>query len=286
MDLSIIIVSWNVKERLKENLKSIYSSQHNLDLEIFVIDNNSADGSAEMIKKMFPGVKLIANKTNLGFSKANNQAIRQAQGKYLLLLNPDMLLFPDTLQKMFVWLENNPLARVVGPMLLDKNNKTVRHVRRFPSLFDQLAIILKIPHLFSPILNKYLCKKFDYSKPSRVDSVRGSFFVIRSWEDKAKNLLDENYFVWLEDVDYCRQMKELGEEVWYSPDFKCLDYIGQSFKQMSVFKTQKIFRDSMLKYFLKWHQRRDYLCLKFFWFFGLGLARLLAVFKNKNNNIT
>ena len=147
MDLSIIIVSWNVKDKLRNNLKALYQSNLRASFEVLVVDNNSSDNSAEMISTEFPQVKLIANSDNLGFAKANNQGIKIAQSNLVLLLNPDMQVFPDTLNNLLSAVHNLPEATVIGGHLVDNNQKTIQSVRRFPSLSDQLAIILKLPHI-------------------------------------------------------------------------------------------------------------------------------------------
>lgn len=176
MDLSIVIVSWNVKDLLKRNLEAIFTSTQNISFEVFVIDNNSRDDTVEMIKKNFPKVKVMANTENLGFSKANNQGIKLSSGRHILLLNPDMRVKEGTLEKMVSWMDKNSDAAVAGCRLVDENGKNISHIRRFPSFFDQLMIILKIPHLFPFVLNRYLYKNFDYDKEAKVDLIRGSFF--------------------------------------------------------------------------------------------------------------
>lgn len=316
MDLSIIIVSWNVREKLKENLLVLFKSEGDVSFEIFVVDNNSHDGTAEMVKnefslngvhpvksgqlagaKQFNGVKLIANAENLGFAKANNQAIKQARGEFILLLNPDTRVLPDTLSNMVKWMRKNKQASVAGCHLVDEPGNTIKHVRKFPTIWDQLAVVLKLPHLFPNILNKYLRVDFDYSKPAKVDTVRGGFFMIRN--TSPARLLDERYFLWFEEVDFCRQVKKNGArlrpakcgttarqgEVWYTPAAECVDYVGQSFKQLPRAKAQKYFRDSMLKYFEKWHPAWQYWALKSAWPIGMFITWLgeKARFKSKAN---
>lgn len=274
MDLSIIIVSWNVKEKLRENLGALFKSVGDFTFEVFMVDNNSADGTAVMVKNEFPQVKLIANAENLGFAKANNQALRlcSGQAKYVLLLNPDMKVFPDTLDSMIGWLETHKQASVAGCHLINEKGETVRHARRFPGLLDQLAIVLKIPHLFPAVLNKYLRADFDYSQSAKVDSVRGGFFMIRSEIIEKIGLLDERFFVWFEEVDFCKRVALAGGEVWYTNAAECVDYVGQSFKQIKRGVAQKYFRDSMLKYFKKWHPVWQYWLLRSAWPVGLLIA--------------
>lgn len=272
MDLSIIIVSWNVREKLKENLDSIFSSETSFSFEVFVVDNNSVDGSVEMVEKNFPLVKIIKNNENLGFAKANNQAIKNSSGDFILLLNPDMKLEKDSIEKSMLWAKNRKEATVSSFKLINQKGEVIKHVRRFPLLFDQLMIILKVPHIFPGVLNAYLMPDFDYSKESKVDSIRGAFFLINKESYKKisgldKPFLDERYFLWFEEVDFCREVYRLGGQVWYSPNAQCLDYIASSFSQVKRIKTQNYFSSSMLKYFAKWESRLDYFILKLVWSF-------------------
>jgi GT2 family glycosyltransferase len=284
MDLSIIIVSYNVKEKLRENLKSILASQGDFSFEVFVVDNASIDGSAQMVEEEFPEIKLIKNEKNLGFSKANNIAIKQSSGKFTLLLNPDMKLYPETLISSLNFARRNPQAIVSSCLLLSEEGKVIKHVRRFPELFDQLAVILKLPHIFPRILKSYLYLDFDYNLSQKVDSVRGSFFMInnRAYEkigSLEKPFLDERFFLWFEEVDFCRHVHKMGGEVWYNADAFCVDYVGRSFSLLKRGRAQKYFSRSMLKYFKKWKPNWQYQILRFFWPLGRSITLLFFLFK-------
>jgi len=269
MDLSIIIVSWNVREKLKENLRALQKARGNLDMEVFVVDNNSHDNTVAMVAEQFPDVKLIKNNENLGFAKANNQAIRQTQGDFVLLLNPDMKVKPDTLINMLNWMRASSQINVASCKLIDEQGKVIKHVRKFPKLWDQLMVILKIPHLFPKVLNKYLCSDFNYGQPAKVDSIRGSFFMIRKETITKVGLLDEKYFIWFEEVDYCKRVKQAGGQIWYTPVAESIDYVGQSFNQVLVGEKQKYFRNSQLTYFKKHHSIGEYYILKLAWVLGM-----------------
>lgn len=270
MDLSIVIVSWKVKDKLRANLSALFNSQGDFSYEVLVVDNNSADGTIEMIKAEFPQVKLIANLENFGFARANNQAIKECTGDYLLLLNPDMLVNSDTLIKSLTWAKNNQQAAVSSFRLVNEKGETIKHVRRFPSLFDQLMVILKVPHFLPFVLNRYSYSNFNYDKEARVDSVRGAFFLINKkvWQEISNQewpLLDERYFIWFEEVDFCKQVYQNGGEVWYSPAATCLDYIGASFGQVKINTKQKYFEESMIKYFKKWKDNYQVVILQTAW---------------------
>jgi GT2 family glycosyltransferase len=269
MDLSIIIVSWRVKDKLRANLTALFKS-NNFKWEVFVVDNNSGDGSAEMVRTEFPAVRLVANPDNRGFAAANNQALKLASGRFILLLNPDMQVETETLERMLDWAQANPQATVSGCKLVSADGKIIKQVRRWPQWFDQLLIILKIPHLWPGSVSHYLYTDFNYEACARVDSIRGAFFLInranyQKISGLATPLLDERYFIWFEEVDFCRQVDKLGGEVWYTPVATCVDYVGQSFKQIKRGQGQRYFRDSMLKYFQKWEPRWQYLILRGAW---------------------
>ena len=270
MDLSVIIVSWNVKDKLRSNLAALFSSFSPYKFEVFVVDNASSDGSAEMVSSEFKQVRLIENRVNAGFARANNQAFRQASGRYILLLNPDMKVEGDTLAKMLDWAEANPQAVVSGCRLTDEAGRLVRQVRRFPRFFDQLLVTLKVPHLFPHSIDRYLAADFDYDRAAAVDSIRGAFFLInrvayKRLSDGQEPELDERYFVWFEEVDFCRTVRELGGQIWYTPVAGCLDYVGASFKQIKRRQGQDYFSDSMLKYFAKWHTPWETSVLRLAW---------------------
>lgn len=274
MDISVIIVSWNVKDKLKANLEALLKSL-NVNFEIFVVDNASTDETAEMVKANFAGVKLIANQENLGFAKACNQAIKQSSGRYVLLLNPDMLVDMNTLALTAQWLDKNPQAAIAGIHLVDEAKNTIKQVRKFPELFDQFLVASKLAHVFPKLLNSYLCNNFDYSKEAQVDSIRGSFFIIRRSTIETLGLLDERYFIWFEEVDYCRQAKEKNLEVWYTPVAMATDFVGQSFQQVDIKIKQTYIEASMLTYFKKWQPAWRVAILRFGWLIGSMLVKLI-----------
>jgi len=144
---------------------------------------------------------------------------------------------------------------------------------------------LKFPHIFPSILNKYLVKDFDYKNENIVDSIRGSFFMIRREAIEKIGLLDERYFIWFEEVDYCKQIKMAGGEVWYTPTAECIDYVGASFSQLPSGQKQKYFRDSMLKYFQKWQPGWQYWVLRIVWPIGIMITSIgeKLNFKKKQN---
>ena len=177
MNLSIIIVSWNVKDKLRDNLTALMQSKTDFTYEIIVVDNNSEDDTVAMVKKEFPQAHLLQNDINLGLSKAWNMALKQISSKYALIFNPDMVVRADTLQKRYDWMENKSQVNVAGCKLVNKTGETVRHVRCFPSFSDQLAIVLKLPHIFNtigcPIFSAIACALTQVTgKPLTIEKIQ------------------------------------------------------------------------------------------------------------------
>lgn len=255
MDLSVITVTWNSANLIAEQIKSVWAGCKYITFEEIIVDNASRDNTAAIIEKDFPQVKLIKNDTNTGFAFPNNQAAKLAQGEFLLFLNPDMRVAPGSLDVMVDWMRNHPHVGLASCKLVDErgNLNSDAQPRRFPTIWDQLAIVLKLPHIFPSINNKYLFKDFNPNIEQEVDSVRGSFMMMRreiyttlGWA------FDPRYYIWFEDVDLCREVKKLGFKVMHTPVISCVDYIGQSFKKRSTLWKQKQFIKSMLQYFWKW----------------------------------
>jgi len=250
MDLSIIIVSFKVRDLLKQCLSSVFAQNFDFNFEIIVVDNNSQDGSAEMVKQKFPQVKLIASAKNLGFAAGNNLGLKEASGKYFLLLNPDTEFTDNSLNKLLAKSENNPEIGILGCKLLNPDGSLQPSARRFPRLIDHLLMMLKLHHLFP--LKKYLAVNFDYQKEAEADQIMGAFMLIkRSVLDKI-GFLDEKYYIWFEEVDYCLKAKKAGFKVVYSPESSIIHYGEQSFRQVSGFKQQWIYSKSRLR-FLRLH---------------------------------
>lgn len=245
MDLSVVIVSWNVRDLLNKCLKTLFQHNTGNNYEVFVVDNASKDKSAEMVASEFPNVKLIASSENLGFAKGNNVAIKQASGRYILLLNPDTEFVEPMFDKMLAFFKEHPDADIVGCKLLNPDKTLQPSVRSFPTLYSSLVQLLKLHHIFpqQKILKKYLRLDMDYAKTQVVDQVMGAFLMYK----KELGLLDEHYFLWLEEVDLCKRAKK----VYYTPLTSIIHYGGSSFKQVAAVAKQKIFYKSLWHYFKK-----------------------------------
>lgn len=255
LDLSVITVTWSSAKLIPEQIRSVQVGCRKITFEQIIIDNNSPDETVKVIEEQFPGVTLIANKENKGFSAANNQGVEVARGKYLLFLNPDMRVEPGSLDTLVDWLQKRRDVGIVSPKLVDEEGQINWDAspRRFPKLWEQIALLLKIPHIFPNILDTYHMKDFDFDREQSVDSVRGSFMLMP--RDFVLNLgwaYDPRYFFWYEDVDICREAKRLNYKVIYTPIVSCVDYVGQSVRKRTTLWKQKQFTASMLTYFKKW----------------------------------
>jgi len=279
MKFSVIIVSWNVRDLLRRALVSVLREVKDTALEVFVIDNASRDGSVEMIKADFPSVRLIANTENRGFAAACNQAVRESRGEYVLLLNPDTELRPGALKAFTEFLASHPSAGVVGGNILNVEGSVQPSVRRFPTLASQVLILLKLHRLRPqlPALRHYFASDFDYSRTQEVDQVMGAFFCVPSHLWNAVGLFDERFFVWFEEVDFCKRVRAAGFAVFYTPDAVAIHHGGRSFEQISPVKRQWLFGQSLARYMKKHHGLLAWLVIQIVRPVGLLLALLGAV---------
>ncbi|MFA5029524.1 MAG: glycosyltransferase family 2 protein [Patescibacteria group bacterium] len=253
MDLSIVIVSWNVKELLNKCLTTISKNSAGLSWEIVLVDNASSDGTVETVRQKFPEVKLIANKQNLGFAKANNLALKEAQGEFILLLNPDTEVLSGSLEKCLAIIKDNPRIGILGCQLLNSDKSVQPSVRRFPRLWPILLLFLKLPKFFSfKSVNRYLAKDFDYQKEQTVDQVMGAFMLLPKRVIGEIGPLDERFFIWFEEVDFCRRARQKGYQVFYTPQAQIIHHGGQSFSQQGVINKQWQFFKSAWLYFKKY----------------------------------
>jgi GT2 family glycosyltransferase len=254
--LSVIIVSWNVREALRANLARLHELADEIPAEVFVVDNASADQSADMVRADFPWVRLIANAENRGFGAGNNQAMREARGEAVLLLNPDMLVTPGALRLAHDTVMGDRTIGVLGLRLTDEDGTTLRSVRNFPSFVDQFATLTKLAKIWPRLLDRQLAPGFDYGKSADVDQVRGSFFALRRELLETVGYFDEpNFFIWYEEVDLCKRMRNAGLRVRYLAADGARDFHGRSFAQVSLLTNQLRSTRSLVNYAWKWFPR-------------------------------
>jgi len=279
MDLSIVIVNWNTKDLLKKCLESVLAETKGLDFEVFVVDNGSKDGSCKMVEKNFPQVKLIENKQNVGFARANNQAIKKSRGEYILLLNPDTVILGNTLKKMVDFLENHHEVGILGPKILNPDGSSQPSCRTFPTLASQVLILLKLHNFFPdlPTIKKYYMLNWNYNKTREVDQVMGSCFMIRKKLINKIGPLDENYWILFEEVDFCKRAKLANWKTYFMPNVCIIHHKARAFEQISPIKKQIRMSNSMLRYFRKFHTKIAYFTILSLYPASLFLASLVPL---------
>ena len=225
MDLSVVIVNWNTKDLLIQCLESIFRAVRGVDLEVFVVDNGSTDGSGRAVKERFPDVKVVENQRNVGFARANNQALRISGGKYLLLLNPDAQVKGKAVEELISFMEAHSKAGISGVQLLNSNGSRQNSIANFPSLTTELLNKSLLRWLFA---RRFPGKERNYFEPIEVDSVIGACMMVRRRALDQVGILDEDYFLFLEETDWCYRMKKAGWTVHHVPAAEIYHFQGKS----------------------------------------------------------
>lgn len=255
MDVSFIIVSWNVYDLLRRCQRSVIREIQACEqtAETIIVDNASSDGSVEMLRQEFPQVKVIANSENVGFTRANNQALAVAQGRYLFLLNPDTELRPGALRSLIDFMEGHPRVGLVGPRLFYGDGSPQSSRRRFPTLATAFFESTKLQQWFprNRILTHYymLDTRDDETQP--VDWINGSaMFVRRDVYDQIGGL-DEEFFMYSEELDWCYRARQSGWQIYYLPSAGITHYEGKSSEQV-VARRDIYFHSSKIRFFRKY----------------------------------
>lgn len=248
MDLSVILVSYNVRHFLEQALRSVEKAIEGLEAEVFVVDNDSVDDSVAMVRERFPWVRLIVNATNTGFAVANNQAIRASRGRHVLLLNPDTVVEEDTFRKCLAFMEDHPDAGALGVRMIDGGGHYLPESKRgFPTPFVAFCKAFGLSRLFprSPLFNRYHLGHLPEMQAAPVDVLAGAFmFIRREALDKA-GLLDEQFFMYGEDIDLSYRITRAGYRNYYYPEVTIIHYKGESTRKGSL-NYVRIFYQAMI----------------------------------------
>nr|WP_321356135.1 glycosyltransferase [uncultured Draconibacterium sp.] len=248
MDISIVIVNYNVKHFLEQCLHSVEKALQNVQGEVFVVDNNSVDGSAQLINEKFPNVTFIQNTENVGFSRANNQAIQQAKGKYVLLLNPDTVVEEDTLKKVLSFMEAHPDAGGLGVKMIDGKGVFLPESKRgLPTPWIAFYKMFGLSRLFpkSRRFGKYHLSYLDKDQVHEIDVLAGAFMLLRKSALDKVGLLDETFFMYGEDIDLSYRIQKAGYKNYYYPETTIIHYKGESTKKGSL-NYVKVFYNAMV----------------------------------------
>lgn len=284
-DLSIIIVSWNVEALLRDCLNSIVAGQGDLRVEVIVVDSFSADGSPDMVATEFPWVTLIRCQENVGFPKGNNLGIAKAHGRYILLLNPDTIIQGEALLLMVKYLETDDNVGVVGPQLHNADGSVQSSRRRFPNLavgfFESTWLQ---PYAPKKLLNHFYALDLPDNEKNDVDWVMGAALLTRQTVIAQIGGMDEAYFMYSEELDWCRRIKDAGWRVVYFPEAKITHLQGQSSEQVVV-QRHIYFNQAKLRYYRKYHGRAAAAILRLFllsnYCWQMGVEALKGVLGHK-----
>lgn len=215
MDLSIVIVNWNTLELLRNCLQSVEEGLGGLDAEILVVDNASSDGSAQMVRSEFPAVRLILSDRNLGFAGGNNVALDHARGRHVLLLNTDTLVHRSVLPDAVAWLDEHPKVGILGPKVLNTDGSVQPSCSAFPSLRYLAMQTLGLTRVAR--LDTYRMTGWDRSSERRVEVISGAAMFVRAAAMREVGLLDEAFFFYGEETDWCRRFADAGWQLVFAP---------------------------------------------------------------------
>jgi GT2 family glycosyltransferase len=270
--LSFILVNWNTRGYILEAISSIVDTVHDYRHKIFVVDNGSTDGSPEAIGEAFPQVRLIRNGSNLGFARAVNQVLAQAAGSYCVLLNSDARLMESAIKTLTAFMEENPDVGIAGGQLMNADGSRQNSIAPFPSLATELLnkrlLRLLLPH-------HYPGKERDYPAPLDVDSLVGACIIVRRQAIEEVGNLDEGYFFFMEETDWCLRMKKQGWRISFIPEARILHLQGASASLAKAEARIEYYR-SRYRFFIKWHGRGKTVLLKI----GLILRLVAEVVAN------
>jgi len=230
--VSVVIVSYNTQEILRNCLEALFEHSKGVAMEVFVVDNDSHDGSAAMVKNDFPSVMLITNHENLGFAAANNQAFALARGRYIILLNPDAYIRPLSLEHSIAFMDRTPMCGLCGGKIISPEGRLEPSARRFPSALSKLLTMSGLRGTFahSPIVNYHEFGGFAHDKPMEVDWVPGTFTIVRKKMLDEIGYFDERFYIYYEETDLCMRAKKAGWTIYFIPDAEVMHIGGASSK--------------------------------------------------------
>ena len=242
--LAIIIVSWNTKSLLYACLESILFYPPDCSYEIWVVDNDSTDGSVEMVREQFPEVNLIASEVNWGFAGGNNLALRQVRADYILLLNPDTEVKPEALSALVAFMERQPEAGAAGSRLLNPDDTLQLSCHPMPTLSRELWRLLHLDKIKA--YGRYKMHQWDETTPRAVDILQGASLLLRKPLLDKIGLFDETYFMYSEEVDLCRRIQLAGWQLYWVPQSQVVHYGGQSTRQVAAEMFLRLYEGKLL----------------------------------------
>ncbi|MGQ9696667.1 MAG: glycosyltransferase family 2 protein [Armatimonadota bacterium] len=258
MDLSVVIVNWNTCVHLRTCLESLGNQVIGYpQVEVIVVDNASTDGSAQMVRSQFPWVRLIANSENAGYAKGNNQGLVLAEGRFILLLNPDTIVPEGALEKLVSWMDRHPDVGAVGVRLLNPDGSVQPSCRSFPEpaylLYESLGLAVLFPH--SRRFGAYRMTWFDHNREMDVDQPMGSALAVRREALEDVGLLDEQFPLFFNEVDWCYRARQKGWRIVFTPEVEIVHYGGSSTSQVRLSAIAESHR-SLVRFYRKHYRNR------------------------------
>jgi hypothetical protein len=282
VDLSICIPTLQAKTLLHDCLQSIYAHTH-VAFEIIVVDNASRDGTLEMLRDEFPAARVIANERNAGFAKPMNQALRVSQGRYALLLNNDTLVLPNALDRLVAFADAHPPIGICGPKVLNRDGTLQKQCRRsYATPWDLFCYFAGLSALCprSPLFARYLMTYRDENETHPADAVSGSCMLIRRAVIDQIGLLDERFFAYQEDADYCFRAQRAGWQIYYFPDAQIVHYASQGGSRVNPYRSIWEWHRSYFLYYRKNLAARYFFLFNWFYYVVMALKLLTALIVN------
>jgi hypothetical protein len=274
LDISLILVSFNTREVLRESLQSVAHEQGSLHIEIFVVDNNSRDGSVEMVETEFPYVRVIRSKVNLGFGAANNVALEQTRGRYIVLLNSDAFLTPDSLRLSVEHMDADLSVGLAGGRLVGRDYSWQPSARMFPGIVSDFKVMTGLAAKFpkSRFFGSFDRTWADPMQPAEVDWVPGAYSIIRSEALAKVGFFDPEFFLYSEEVDLCRRIQRAGYKIMYWPEIVVIHIGGESSRQIKTLEMS-----SAGAQLIRWRMRSTLLYYRKHHGFHAWLAKMLEL---------
>lgn len=278
IDVSIIIVNWNTNKVTLECLDSIYAQPSKINFEIILIDNNSSDNSVESISTHYPDVILIANKDNIGFAGANNQGMKIAQGRYLLLLNSDTLVLDNAIDKVVTFADKNPYAGIVGCKVLNSDRSLQPTCSMFGSILNWLIFISFLYKIFprSQFWGREQMTWWSRDDTREVDIVTGCFMLVRKTAFEIVGGMDASFFMYCEEIDWCWRFKKAGWPCLFTPEAEIIHHGGVSAARYGAKRAQIKDRSTVKLFFKLWPRWKAYIGLGLLCTFYISRIVLLA----------
>lgn len=283
MILSIVIVNYNTRQLTLAALESVYSSTCSFTYEVLLVDNASSDGSVASIREYYPGVILIENSENVGFARANNQAMRIASGKYILLLNSDTVIETDTLEVMLRYMEGHPTVGASGCKILLPDGSLDRACKRgFPTPAASFYYAFGFSRFFpnKPKFNGYQLGHLSSDESYPIDCLVGAFMLVRRSVIDQVGMLDETFFMYGEDIDWCYRIKQAGWKIYYYAETKIIHYKGASSRRRP-FKIVYEFHRAMYLFHRKHYAAKYFPLINLTVYIGIGVKFGIAVVRNQ-----